>query len=69
MAAGGGERAVQSRAEGFVAGRPGRVREGGWFRPFRDLICPMPPYLTGCDDRARSCAAVRAAALAGDRRR
>ncbi|MFI1966242.1 adenosylmethionine--8-amino-7-oxononanoate transaminase [Streptomyces pathocidini] len=41
------------------------VREGVWLRPFRDLVYTMPPYITGDDDVARICAAVRAAAAAG----
>ncbi|MFE5590679.1 adenosylmethionine--8-amino-7-oxononanoate transaminase [Streptomyces sp. NPDC056549] len=41
------------------------VREGVWLRPFRDLIYTMPPYVTGDEDLARICAAVRAAAAAG----
>ncbi|MER5962238.1 adenosylmethionine--8-amino-7-oxononanoate transaminase [Streptomyces sp. NPDC002057] len=41
------------------------VREGVWVRPFRDLIYTMPPYVTGDEDLARICAAVRAAAAAG----
>ncbi|MFI1801315.1 adenosylmethionine--8-amino-7-oxononanoate transaminase [Streptomyces sp. NPDC020379] len=38
------------------------VREGVWLRPFRNLIYTMPPYVTGDEDVARICAAVRAAA-------
>ncbi|MER5203298.1 adenosylmethionine--8-amino-7-oxononanoate transaminase [Streptomyces sp. NPDC002825] len=41
------------------------VREGVWLRPFRDLIYTMPPYVTGDEDLARICTAVRAAAQAG----
>ncbi|MEU6622701.1 adenosylmethionine--8-amino-7-oxononanoate transaminase [Streptomyces litmocidini] len=41
------------------------VREGVWLRPFRDLIYTMPPYVTGDEDVARICTAVRAAAQAG----
>ncbi|MEU8617683.1 adenosylmethionine--8-amino-7-oxononanoate transaminase [Streptomyces sp. NPDC048623] len=41
------------------------VREGVWLRPFRDLIYTMPPFVTGDEDVARICAAVRAAAAAG----
>jgi adenosylmethionine-8-amino-7-oxononanoate aminotransferase len=37
---------------------------GVWLRPFRDLIYTMPPYITGDDDVARICAALRAAAAA-----
>lgn len=40
------------------------VRKGVWLRPFRDLIYTMPPYVTGDEDIARICAAVRAAAEA-----
>ncbi len=70
IAADGGEQAVQGRAEGFVVCRPGRGAGGRPApRPFRDLIYPMPPYLTGDDDLARICAAVRAAALSSARRR
>ncbi|MDQ1012247.1 adenosylmethionine-8-amino-7-oxononanoate aminotransferase [Streptomyces sp. V4I23] len=41
------------------------VREGVWLRPFRDLVYTMPPYVTGDEDLARVCRAVRAAAAAG----
>ncbi|WP_052850320.1 adenosylmethionine--8-amino-7-oxononanoate transaminase [Streptomyces avicenniae] len=41
------------------------VRAGVWLRPFGDLIYTMPPYVTGDDDLALICAAVRDAALAG----
>ncbi|PGH51774.1 adenosylmethionine--8-amino-7-oxononanoate transaminase [Streptomyces sp. Ru87] len=41
------------------------AREGVWLRPFRDLVYTMPPYVTGDEDVARICAAVRAAAAAG----
>ncbi|MEV6011113.1 adenosylmethionine--8-amino-7-oxononanoate transaminase [Streptomyces sp. NPDC051976] len=41
------------------------VRAGVWLRPFRDLVYTMPPYVTGDDDVARICAAVRDAAAAG----
>ncbi|MFE4868056.1 adenosylmethionine--8-amino-7-oxononanoate transaminase [Streptomyces sp. NPDC056682] len=41
------------------------VREGVWLRPFRDLVYTMPPYVTGDDDLARICRAVRAAAREG----
>lgn len=40
------------------------VDAGVWLRPFRDLIYTMPPYVTGDEDVARICAAVRAAAEA-----
>ncbi|GGX96907.1 adenosylmethionine--8-amino-7-oxononanoate transaminase [Streptomyces hiroshimensis] len=40
------------------------VREGVWLRPFRDLLYVMPPYVTGDEDLARVCGAVRAAARA-----
>ena len=42
------------------------VRAGVWLRPFRDLVYTMPPYVTGDDDVARICAAVRDAAAAAD---
>jgi adenosylmethionine-8-amino-7-oxononanoate aminotransferase len=38
---------------------------GVWLRPFRDLVYAMPPYVTGDDDVARICTAMRAAATAG----
>jgi adenosylmethionine-8-amino-7-oxononanoate aminotransferase len=41
------------------------VRAGVWLRPFRDLVYTMPPYVTGDDDLAAICVAVRAAAAAG----
>ncbi|MGW5423895.1 adenosylmethionine--8-amino-7-oxononanoate transaminase [Streptomyces sp. NPDC003943] len=41
------------------------VREGVWLRPFRDLIYTMPPFVTGDEDVARICTAVREAARAG----
>ncbi|MFJ6718015.1 MULTISPECIES: adenosylmethionine--8-amino-7-oxononanoate transaminase [unclassified Streptomyces] len=41
------------------------VREGVWLRPFRDLIYTMPPFVTGDEDVARICRAVRAAAQEG----
>jgi adenosylmethionine-8-amino-7-oxononanoate aminotransferase len=41
------------------------ARGGVWLRPFRDLVYTMPPYVTGDEDLARICAAVRAAAKAG----
>ncbi|MFI0262376.1 adenosylmethionine--8-amino-7-oxononanoate transaminase [Streptomyces sp. NPDC017056] len=41
------------------------AREGVWLRPFRDLVYTMPPYVTGDEDVARICAAVRAVAAAG----
>ncbi len=41
------------------------VDAGVWLRPFRDLIYTMPPYITGDDDLAQVCTAVRAAAAAG----
>ncbi|POX42811.1 adenosylmethionine--8-amino-7-oxononanoate aminotransferase BioA, partial [Streptomyces sp. Ru73] len=41
------------------------IGEGVWLRPFRDLIYTMPPYITGDEDIARICAAVRAAARQG----
>ncbi|GHF30563.1 adenosylmethionine-8-amino-7-oxononanoate aminotransferase [Streptomyces mashuensis] len=48
-----------------VAATRAAVREGAWLRPFRNLIYTMPPYITGEDDLARICAAVRAAAREG----
>jgi adenosylmethionine---8-amino-7-oxononanoate aminotransferase len=43
------------------------VQAGVWLRPFRDLIYTMPPYITGDDDLAQICTAMRAAAdVAGD---
>lgn len=41
------------------------VREGVWLRPFRDLVYAMPPYITGDEDVARVCAAMRAVAREG----
>ncbi|GCD39821.1 adenosylmethionine-8-amino-7-oxononanoate aminotransferase [Streptomyces chrestomyceticus JCM 4735] len=41
------------------------VREGVWLRPFRDLVYAMPPYITGDEDVARICAAMRAVAREG----
>ncbi|MFV8127083.1 adenosylmethionine--8-amino-7-oxononanoate transaminase [Streptomyces syringium] len=41
------------------------VRAGVWLRPFRNLVYTMPPYITGDEDVARICAAVRAVAAAG----
>ncbi|MBH5338223.1 adenosylmethionine--8-amino-7-oxononanoate transaminase [Streptomyces pactum] len=41
------------------------IREGVWLRPFGELLYTMPPFVTGDEDLARICAAVRAAALAG----
>ncbi|MFH9425533.1 adenosylmethionine--8-amino-7-oxononanoate transaminase [Streptomyces sp. NPDC017529] len=41
------------------------AREGVWLRPFRDLVYTMPPYVTGDEDVARICAAVRAVAAEG----
>ncbi|WNI14195.1 adenosylmethionine--8-amino-7-oxononanoate transaminase [Actinacidiphila sp. ITFR-21] len=41
------------------------VRAGVWLRPFRDLVYAMPPYVTGDEDVARICAALRDAAAAG----
>ncbi|QKV91197.1 adenosylmethionine--8-amino-7-oxononanoate transaminase [Streptomyces sp. NA02950] len=51
-------------AAGMAAASRAAVREGVWLRPFRDLLYTMPPYITGDDDLARICAAVRAAAVA-----
>ncbi|NLU69857.1 adenosylmethionine--8-amino-7-oxononanoate transaminase [Streptomyces sp. HNM0574] len=41
------------------------VRTGVWLRPFRDTVYAMPPYVTGDDDVALICAALRAAAEEG----
>lgn len=49
---------------GMAAATRAALREGVWLRPFRDLLYTMPPYITGNDDVARICAAVRAAARA-----
>ncbi|MCZ0978866.1 adenosylmethionine--8-amino-7-oxononanoate transaminase [Streptomyces diastatochromogenes] len=49
----------------MAAATEAAVRAGVWLRPFRDLIYTMPPYVTGDEDLARICAAVRAAARAG----
>ncbi|QGZ47804.1 adenosylmethionine--8-amino-7-oxononanoate transaminase [Streptomyces sp. QHH-9511] len=49
----------------MAAATEAAVRAGVWMRPFRDLIYVMPPYVTGDEDLARICAAVRAAAAAG----
>ncbi|MGW1926896.1 aminotransferase class III-fold pyridoxal phosphate-dependent enzyme, partial [Streptomyces massasporeus] len=49
----------------MAAATEAAVRAGVWLRPFRDLIYTMPPYVTGDEDLARICAAVRAAAVAG----
>ncbi|MFI2738063.1 adenosylmethionine--8-amino-7-oxononanoate transaminase [Streptomyces sp. NPDC018711] len=49
----------------MAAATEAAVRAGVWLRPFRDLIYTMPPYVTGDEDLARICAAVRAAAQAG----
>ncbi|WP_431040685.1 adenosylmethionine--8-amino-7-oxononanoate transaminase [Streptomyces sp. P1-3] len=40
------------------------AREGVWLRPFGELLYTMPPFVTGDEDLARICAAVRAAAAA-----
>ncbi|MBB4981874.1 MULTISPECIES: adenosylmethionine--8-amino-7-oxononanoate transaminase [Streptomyces] len=49
----------------MAAATEAAVRAGVWLRPFRDLIYTMPPYVTGDEDLASICAAVRAAAQAG----
>ncbi|WP_086831014.1 adenosylmethionine--8-amino-7-oxononanoate transaminase [Streptomyces sp. NRRL B-24572] len=49
----------------MAAATEAAVRAGVWLRPFRDLIYTMPPYVTGDEDLARICTAVRAAAQAG----
>ncbi|MFF0433470.1 adenosylmethionine--8-amino-7-oxononanoate transaminase [Streptomyces sp. NPDC004327] len=49
----------------MAAATEAAVRAGVWLRPFRDLIYTMPPYVTGDEDLARICAAVREAARAG----
>ena len=43
----------------------GRGGGGAWLRPFRDLICTMPPYPGGDDDLDLICAGVLAAVRAG----
>ncbi|MEU4269668.1 adenosylmethionine--8-amino-7-oxononanoate transaminase [Streptomyces sp. NPDC026092] len=49
----------------MAAATEAAVRAGVWLRPFRDMIYTMPPFVTGDEDVARICAAVRAAAAAG----
>ncbi|WP_236238934.1 adenosylmethionine--8-amino-7-oxononanoate transaminase [Streptomyces sp. CC228A] len=49
----------------MAAATAAAVREGVWLRPFRDLVYVMPPYVTGDDDLALICRAVRAAAKEG----
>ncbi|MFF8831552.1 adenosylmethionine--8-amino-7-oxononanoate transaminase [Streptomyces sp. NPDC015131] len=49
----------------MAAATAAAVREGVWLRPFRDLVYVMPPYVTGDEDLARICRAVRAAAREG----
>jgi adenosylmethionine---8-amino-7-oxononanoate aminotransferase len=41
------------------------ARAGVWLRPFRDLIYAMPPYVTGDEDVAAICTAMRGAAAEG----
>ncbi|MEA2125147.1 MAG: adenosylmethionine---8-amino-7-oxononanoate aminotransferase [Solirubrobacteraceae bacterium] len=41
------------------------IERGVWLRPFRNLVYAMPPYVTGDEDLARVCEAMRAAAAAG----
>ncbi|WP_314173785.1 adenosylmethionine--8-amino-7-oxononanoate transaminase [Streptomyces winkii] len=41
------------------------ARHGVWLRPFRDMVYAMPPYVTGDEDVAAICAAMRAAAAEG----
>jgi adenosylmethionine---8-amino-7-oxononanoate aminotransferase len=41
------------------------VERGVWLRPFRNLIYTMPPYVTGEQDLAAVCEAMRAAASSG----
>jgi len=48
-----------------VAATSAAVSNGVWFRPFRDLIYTMPPFVTGEEDLARITAALAAAARAG----
>ena len=38
---------------------------GVWLRPFRNLVYTMPPYVSGDEDVATICTALRAAAVAG----
>ncbi|MFI2239815.1 adenosylmethionine--8-amino-7-oxononanoate transaminase [Streptomyces chrestomyceticus] len=49
----------------MAAATKAAVREGVWLRPFRDLVYAMPPYITGDEDVARICAAMRAVACEG----
>ena len=49
----------------IAAATKAAIAHGVWLRPHRDLVYTMPPYLTGDDDLALICAAVRAAAAAG----
>ncbi|MDT3400004.1 adenosylmethionine--8-amino-7-oxononanoate transaminase [Streptomyces sp. B1866] len=56
------ERAMDGAA--LAAATRAAVGAGVWLRPFRDLVYTMPPYITGDEDLARICAAVRAAAAA-----
>ncbi|MFI9583316.1 adenosylmethionine--8-amino-7-oxononanoate transaminase [Streptomyces sp. NPDC052236] len=49
----------------MAAATEAAVREGVWLRPFRDLVYTMPPFVTGVEDVARVCGAVRAAAASG----
>jgi adenosylmethionine-8-amino-7-oxononanoate aminotransferase len=45
------------------------ARAGVWLRPFRDLIYPMPPYVTSDEDLALICRGVLAAVDAAARGR
>ncbi|MFJ3583530.1 adenosylmethionine--8-amino-7-oxononanoate transaminase [Streptomyces sp. NPDC090127] len=49
----------------MAAATEAAVRAGVWVRPFRDMIYTMPPFVTGDEDVARICAAIRSAAAAG----
>ncbi|MER5785239.1 adenosylmethionine--8-amino-7-oxononanoate transaminase [Streptomyces mobaraensis] len=56
-------------AAGMAAATEAAVREGVWLRPFGDLVYTMPPFVTGDEDLAHICRAVRAAAEAAGGKR